>query len=71
MGWICRGDMFGVQVEDGNLFFLLHSDGSVALTCEPIKPEGARGSTCLLWTGGHYDVLRLAPAVLATAMQRA
>ena len=50
-------------------FFVLHSDRSLTLTCEPIRPNGAQGSVCLLWTGAHYDLLRFEPGVLAEATQ--
>ena len=50
-------------------FFVLHSDMSLTLTCEPIRPNGAQGSVCLLWTGTHYDLLRFEPGVLAEATQ--
>ena len=52
-----------------DIFFVLHSDRSLTLTCEPIRPNGAQGSVCLLWTGTHYDLLRFEPGVLAEATQ--
>ena len=59
-GWaesFCVAWMMRVKV----LCFLKNSDDSLSLACEAYGHPRPRYQLCLLWSGGHYDVLTLNP----------
>ena len=62
-GWaesFCVAWMMRVKV----LCFLKNSDDSLSLACEAYGHPRPRYQLCLLWSGGHYDVLTLNPVDL-------